>query len=102
MRLMSGRVVACGAAVSEVFHPTAPGAQFYGQNMSGRVNGPAPDHASYSSFATFSDPDGNSYLLQEIRARLPGRGLSNLDVPALATLLREQARLILACEGRLK
>jgi predicted enzyme related to lactoylglutathione lyase len=82
-------LVARGAAVSEVFHPTAPGAQFHGQNMSGRVNGPAADHASYSSFATLSDPDGNSYLLQEIGARLPGRGLSNLDVPTLATLLRE-------------
>ena len=34
---------------------------------------PAPDHASYSSFATFSDPDGNGWLLQEITTRLPGR-----------------------------
>ena len=40
---------------------------------SGRVGGPAPDHASYSSFATFSDPDGNGWLLQEVTTRLPGR-----------------------------
>jgi hypothetical protein len=41
-------LVVRGAAVSEVFHATTPGAQFYGQNMSGRVNGPAPDHATSS------------------------------------------------------
>ena len=39
----------------------------------GRVSGPATDHASYGSFATFSDPDGNGWLLQEITTRLPGR-----------------------------
>jgi len=41
------------------------------------------------SFATFSDPDGNTWLFQEITARLPGRGLSNLDVSTLTELLRE-------------
>jgi catechol 2,3-dioxygenase-like lactoylglutathione lyase family enzyme len=61
-----------GVEVSEVFHPGSPGAQFQA-DTSGRVNGPAPEHATYSSFATFSDPDGNSWLLQEITARLPGR-----------------------------
>src|SRR5204862_4347448 len=40
---------------------------------SGRVIGPAPDHATYRSFATFHDPDGNGWLLQEITTRLPGR-----------------------------
>ena len=35
--------------------------------------GPRSDHASYSSFATFSDPDGNGWLLQEVTTRLPGR-----------------------------
>src|SRR6202044_1030343 len=39
----------------------------------GRASGPAPDHASYGSFATFNDPDGNGWLLQEVTARLPGR-----------------------------
>jgi len=62
-----------GSAVSEVFHPEAPGAQFQPDGTGGRVSGPAPDHASYGSFATFSDPDGNSWLLQEVTTRLPGR-----------------------------
>ncbi len=61
-----------GAKPSEVFHPTSPGAQFE-VDTTGRESGPAPDHASYSSFVTFSDPDGNTWLLQEIRTRLPGR-----------------------------
>ena len=82
-------LVVRGAKVSEVFHPGTPGAQFQRDGTSGRVSGPAPDHASYSSFATFNDPDGNSFLLQEIKTRLPGRGLSNPDVPTLTELLRE-------------
>ena len=61
-----------GVEVSEVFYPGMPGAQFQ-PDGSGRVSGPAPDHASYGSFATFSDPDGNGWLLQEITTRLPGR-----------------------------
>jgi catechol 2,3-dioxygenase-like lactoylglutathione lyase family enzyme len=63
---------ALGAKVSEVFHPATPGAQFQ-PDGSGRVAGPAPHHATYSSFATFSDPDGNGWLLQEVTTRLPGR-----------------------------
>jgi predicted enzyme related to lactoylglutathione lyase len=68
-----GELVARGAEVSEVFHAGTPGAQFQPDGTSGRVSGPAPDHASYGSFATFSDPDGNGWLLQEVTARLPGR-----------------------------
>ena len=45
-----------------------------------RVGGPAPDHASYGSFATFSDPDGNGWLFQEITTRLPGRSTARHDV----------------------
>jgi catechol 2,3-dioxygenase-like lactoylglutathione lyase family enzyme len=67
-----GQLVAGGADVSEVFHAGAPGAQFQ-PDGSGRVSGRAPGDATYSSFATFSDPDGNSWLLQEITTRLPGR-----------------------------
>jgi catechol 2,3-dioxygenase-like lactoylglutathione lyase family enzyme len=78
-----------GAEVSEVFHPTAPGAQFAPNRASGRVPGPMADHASYRSFVTFSDPDGNSFLVQEIRERVPGRGLGQLDAGALAALLRD-------------
>ncbi len=66
-------LAARGAKVSEVFHPATPGAQFQPDGASGRVAGPAPDHATYRSFATFSDPDGNGWLLQEITTRLPGR-----------------------------
>jgi catechol 2,3-dioxygenase-like lactoylglutathione lyase family enzyme len=62
-----------GAKVSDVFHPGNPGAQFEPGGDSGRVSGPAPERQSYSSFATFGDPDGNTWLLQEITTRLPGR-----------------------------
>lgn len=67
------QLAALGAKVSEVFHPATPGAQFQPDGGSGRVAGPAPNHATYSSFATFNDPDGNSWLLQEVTNRLPGR-----------------------------
>ena len=67
------QLAALGAKVSEVFHPATPGAQFQPDSAGGRVAGPAPDHATYRSFATFSDPDGNGWLLQEITTRLPGR-----------------------------
>jgi len=66
-------LVALGAEVSEVFHPGTPGAQFQPDGSSGRLSGPAPDHGSYRSFATFNDPDGNGWLIQEVTARLPGR-----------------------------
>src|ERR1700722_1091347 len=62
-----------GAKVSEAFHAGASGAQLDPDNMSGRLSGPDPDHKSYSSFATFEDPDGNGWLLQEVTDRLPGR-----------------------------
>ena len=66
-------LAALGVEVSEVFHAETPGAQFQPDGASGRISGPAPDHATYGSFATFSDPDGNGWLLQEITTRLPGR-----------------------------
>ena len=65
-------LAASGVEVSEVFYPGTPGAQFQSDGTN-RVVGPAPNHDSYSSFATFSDPDGNGWLLQEITRRLPGR-----------------------------
>jgi catechol 2,3-dioxygenase-like lactoylglutathione lyase family enzyme len=65
-------LVARGVQVSEVFHAGAPGSQFR-SDRAGRVNGPAPDHASYGSFATFKDPDGNGWLFQQVTTRLPGR-----------------------------
>ena len=65
------QLVARGARVTEVFHPGAPGAQF--QPTGAHLSSPAPDRQSYGSFAKFSDPDGNRWLLQEITSRLPGR-----------------------------
>ena len=62
-----------GAKVSEVFHSIDPGAQLDPLGASGRANGPDPGHKSYSSFVTFEDPDGNSWLVQEVTDRLPGR-----------------------------
>ena len=65
-------VVARGVEASEVFHEGAPGGRFH-DGTNGRVSGPAPKDASYASFASFSDPDGNSWLFQEVTTRLPGR-----------------------------
>jgi catechol 2,3-dioxygenase-like lactoylglutathione lyase family enzyme len=62
-----------GADVSRVFHAGTPGAQFQPEGAIDRLNGPEPGHASYRSFAMFSDPDGNRWLLQEVTTRLPGR-----------------------------
>jgi len=67
------QLAARGAEVSEVFHPGAPGAQFGPEGNKGRVRGRAEDDASYGSFATFADPDGNGWLIQEVTTRLPGR-----------------------------
>ncbi len=64
------RLAALGAEVEDVFHPTAPGAQF--GHVDGREAG-AGERASYGTFASFRDPDGNTFLLQEVTKRLPGR-----------------------------
>ena len=58
-----------GVAVSEVFHYTS----FNRLDPAARLGGPAPDRSSYGSFVSFSDPDGNGWLVQEITTRLPGR-----------------------------
>ncbi len=60
-----------GVDVSEPFHDVT--GVFHHAVTEGRVSGPAPGHADYGSFAAFSDPDGNGWLLQEIKTRLPGR-----------------------------
>jgi len=84
-----------GAKVSDVFHAGAPGSQLQSGDTSGRVDGPAPDHKSYSSFATFDDPDGNGWLLQEVTDRLPGRVDQDLttftSTDDLASALRRAA-----------
>jgi catechol 2,3-dioxygenase-like lactoylglutathione lyase family enzyme len=62
-------LVGRGVEVSEVFHL----AGFNRVDPDARLSGPAPDRRSYGSFLSFSDPDGNGWLLQEITTRLPGR-----------------------------
>jgi catechol 2,3-dioxygenase-like lactoylglutathione lyase family enzyme len=64
-------LIARGVDVSKPFHDVT--GIFHHAGTKGRVDGPAPEHADYGSFAAFSDPDGNGWLLQEIKQRLPGR-----------------------------
>ncbi len=70
----------------------------------GRVSGPAPDNQSYGSFATFRDPDGNRWLLQEVTTRLPGRiggtGTTFTSTADLAAALRRAAPTHGEHEGR--
>src|SRR5918994_3860548 len=82
-----------GIRISEVFHDA--GGVYAGTDepyLFGRlrVSGLDPEHRSYRSFVSFSDPDGNGWLLQEIKERLPGRG-GTIDVAGLAQLLHETA-----------
>jgi catechol 2,3-dioxygenase-like lactoylglutathione lyase family enzyme len=80
-----------GIGVSELFHGGNVHTGSDEPYLFGRLrsSGPDPAHTSYSSFASFRDPDGNGWLLQEITARLPGRGVSNFDVATMTELLRE-------------
>jgi catechol 2,3-dioxygenase-like lactoylglutathione lyase family enzyme len=75
-----------GVAVSDVFH-------FHGDLLNARSNGHLPGRdpqgRSYFSFASFDDPDGNNWLLQEVTTRFPGRGFSSVDAATMAELLRE-------------
>ncbi len=57
-----------GVKVTEVYH--GPGSPFFPQ---ARIPGPDPDRTSYNSYASFEDPDGNGWTLQEVTNRLPGR-----------------------------
>jgi len=84
-----------GVQVGEVFHGGAnvyagPDQPYLFGRL--RVSGPDPEHRSYRSFASFSDPDGNGWLFQEITARLPGRidpaTTTFATVPNLAGALR--------------
>jgi catechol 2,3-dioxygenase-like lactoylglutathione lyase family enzyme len=69
-------LLARGVEVSEIFHGAndayagSDEPYIFGRI---RVSGPDPAHGSYRSFASFNDPDGNGWLLQEITARIPGR-----------------------------
>jgi catechol 2,3-dioxygenase-like lactoylglutathione lyase family enzyme len=82
-----------GVVVSEVFHYTGG---VFGAGEGARAGGRDPQDRSYLSFVSFKDPDGNGWLLQEIRTRLPGREWGSAqaragDAMTLATLLRETA-----------
>jgi catechol 2,3-dioxygenase-like lactoylglutathione lyase family enzyme len=57
-----------GVNVTEVYH--GPGSPFF---PAARISGPDPERSSYNSYASFEDPDGNGWTLQEITSRLPGR-----------------------------
>jgi catechol 2,3-dioxygenase-like lactoylglutathione lyase family enzyme len=82
-------LAARGAPISEVYHDA--GGVFYHAGTGSRVAGPDPKRGTYASFASFHDPDGNGFVLQEVTSRLPGRLWSDFgtDVAALADLLRE-------------
>ena len=85
-------LIARGVNVSEVFHYA--GGPFNNAVENPRVSGRDPQGRSYYSFASFEDPDGNGWLLQEITTRLPGREWKvpparAVDVATLADLLRE-------------
>jgi catechol 2,3-dioxygenase-like lactoylglutathione lyase family enzyme len=86
-------LIARGVNVSEVFH-YADGVFRAGENA--RASGRDPQGRTYHSFASFEDPDGNGWLLQEVPTRLPGREWQlararAMDVATLAQLLRETA-----------
>jgi catechol 2,3-dioxygenase-like lactoylglutathione lyase family enzyme len=85
-------LVGRGVDVGEVFH----GSPF---NPAGRIGGPDPERRSYSSYATFADPDGNTWLLQEVTTRLPGRIDSGETAYVSATDLANAMRRASAAHG---
>jgi catechol 2,3-dioxygenase-like lactoylglutathione lyase family enzyme len=91
-------LVGRGVEVGEVFHEGAIGARFE-PGSRGRLAGPATDHGTYGSFATFADPDGNHWLLQEITTRLPVRVDPAATTFASATDLAQALRRAAAAHG---
>jgi len=86
-----------GVDVSEVFHDA--GGVFHHAGESARLRGPHPGRRSYGSFASFSDPDGNGWLFQEVTARLPGRIDVDETMFASSTDLEEALRRAAAAHG---
>ena len=76
-------LAAQGAPISDIFHDA--GGVFHHAGTQARVAGLAPGRKSYGSFASFADPDGNGWVLQEIRERLPGRVDAPTDLDPAAT-----------------
>ena len=91
-----------GVAISEVFHDSAgehagPDEPYLFGRL--RVPGLAPDRASYRSLASFNDPDGNGWLLQEITTRLPGRVAGDTTYPSISDLAEALRRAAVAHGG---
>jgi catechol 2,3-dioxygenase-like lactoylglutathione lyase family enzyme len=78
-------LIAHGVDATEVFH-CAKGYACRFPGNEGRVSGPQPERGSYGSFLSFSDPDGNSWLLQEVTKRFPGRVAGNATYASAADL----------------
>ena len=105
MQLVTGDIEAAraelasrGADVSEVFHDA--GGVFHHAGTTARVSGPAPQHQTYGSWVSFSDPDGNSWFVQEVTTRLPGRATSALAVYDSVAGLADALRRAEAAHGR--
>ncbi len=92
-------LLARGVKASEVFHADEPGAQFQPEGASGRVGGRGPEDGSYRTFVTFTDPDDNGWLVQEITTRLPGRIEDATTTYASAAELESALRRAAAAHG---
>jgi hypothetical protein len=84
-------LVGRGASVSEIFHRAGPGTP--------PVSGRDPERRSYRSYASFSDPDGNGWLLQEVTERLPGRVDTDVTTFTSSTELAAALRRAAAAHG---
>jgi catechol 2,3-dioxygenase-like lactoylglutathione lyase family enzyme len=83
-----------GVDVSEVFHDASGG--FHHAGTQARVAGPQPEHRSYGSFASFADPDGNGWLVQEVTVRAPGRTAMPVPYDSADDLARRLRRAAIA------
>jgi hypothetical protein len=95
-------LLARGVAISDVFHDgggvyAGPDQPYLFGRL--RISGLDPEHRSYRSFASFSDPDGNGWLLQEITSRLPGRVDARSTTFASSTDLAAALRRAAAAHG---
>jgi catechol 2,3-dioxygenase-like lactoylglutathione lyase family enzyme len=90
-------LAARGVETSGVFHDATGGFNRFDASI--RASGPDPERRSYGSFATFSDPDGNLWVLQEITARWPGRVASDTTGYASVRDLAEAMRRAEAAHG---
>jgi catechol 2,3-dioxygenase-like lactoylglutathione lyase family enzyme len=86
-----------GIDISEVFHDV--GGVFHHAGEEGRVSGPNPTRRSYGSFASFSDPDGNGWVFQEVTTRLPGRADTAVTSFTSSTELAAALRRAAAAHG---